>query len=267
MDLRERMLTSYPAAVVRRFFELEMFDRAFGLAAQAFVSLLPLVIVIVSLFVSDPGVVISGQIGERFGLDDVARGALRSLFSSTAAVVTISWLAVLMSLLSAFSLSRRLSRVYASIFGLPSLGRSQLWRGLVWIALQIALMTGGSALRDVRREAGAVGAMLAIVLLLSLWFLADAGGLRLLVPSIPRHLMVPSAALSSLGRIGVAAWAAIYMPRTLSEQAELYGPIGVTFAIFTYILVGVFVYVGAPLLVAVWISWRESRREPVLVNE
>jgi hypothetical protein len=267
MDVRERLLTSYPAAVVRRFFELEVFDRTFGLAAQAFVSLLPLLIVIVSMFVSDPGVVISGQISDRFGLDEAARGALRALFSSTAAVVTISWLAVLMSFLSAFSLSRRLSRVYSSIYGLPSLRRNQLWRGLVWIALQIALFAGASSLRDVRRDSGVLGATVAIVLLLGLWFLADAGGLRLLVPSIPRHLLVPSAVLSSLGRVGVTAWAAIYMPRTLSEQAQLYGPIGVTFTLFTYILVGVFVYVGAPLLVAVWVSWREGRQEPVLAVE
>ena len=46
--MRERLLASYPAAVVRRFFDLELLDRSFGLAAQAFVAMLPLVIVIVS---------------------------------------------------------------------------------------------------------------------------------------------------------------------------------------------------------------------------
>lgn len=267
MGVRERLLSSYPGAVVHRFFELELLDKSFGLAAQAFVSLLPLMIVVVSVFVDSPGEVISAQISERFGLDDVARAALRALFTSSAAVVTISWLAILMSLLSAFSLSRRLSRVYASIFGLPSLRRDQLWRGVVWIGLQIVLFGAASGLRDVRRGTGALGATLALILLLTVWFLADVGGLRLLVPSVPRSLLVPSAVLSSVGRAGVTAWAAVYMPATLSGQAEQYGPIGVTFALFTYILVAVFVYVGAPLLVAVWVSWRSGVVEPALVDE
>lgn len=258
--MRERLLASYPAAVVRRFFDLELLDRSFGLAAQAFVAMLPLVIVIVSALFRDGPEAIANSIGDRFGLDDAARGAIRALFTNSGAATTISWLAVAITLLSAFSLSRRLARVYASIFGVPPLLRSQYWRGVVWVALQLVLFISASVLRDVRRDNGILIAIVAIAALLALWMVADIAGLRLLVPSVAMPLIVASAITSTLGRFGIAIWAAIYMPASLSDQAAQYGPIGVTFALFTYILAGVLAYVCAPLIVTTWVQWREERR-------
>jgi hypothetical protein len=266
MPLRERALASYPAAVVKRFFELEILDRSFGLAAQAFVALLPLVIIVVSAFLADGSEVIANSLGDRFGLDDAARGAVRVLFDHPGAA-TLSWLAVVVSLLSAFSLSRRLARVYAAIFEVTPLPRSKSWHGLVWILLQLTLFVVASMLRDVRAASGPLLAGLAVVGLLMLWFVADVAGLRLLVPRAPRHLIAASAVVSSLGRAGLAVWAYVYVPRSLSAQAEQYGPIGVTFAIFTYILAGVLVYLLAPLIVTTWTTWRSGSRESASVVE
>ncbi len=262
-DVRARLLDSYPAAVVRRFFELEMLDRAFALAAQAFVALLPLVIVVVSVFVADSADVIANSIGDRFALDDAARQALRVLFEHPG-TAAISWLAIVISLLSAFSLSRRLARAYAAIFDVPPLPRRQSWHGLVWIALQVTLFIVASVLRDVREGSGPGIALLAVAGLLVLWFAADVAGLRLLVPNASVRLVAASAVVSSLGRAGIAVWAYVYMPRSLSQQAEQYGPIGVTFAIFTYLLAGVLVYLVAPLIVTTWQTWRAERRDAAL---
>jgi hypothetical protein len=250
--LAQWLLASYPAAVVRKFFDLELLDRSFGLAAQAFVALLPLLIVMVTVIVGAPDEVISTSVGDRFGLETPARTALQLLFQAPSSVRTLSWLAILMSFLSAWSLSRRLSRVYSSIYGLPSLQRTQTWRGLVWILIQIGLFIAASSLRDVRRDSGPVLAMVSVLALLAVWFLTDVAGLRLLVPTIPGRLLVPTAVVSGVGRIGLTIWAAFYMPKSLTQNAEQYGPIGVTFAFFTFILAGVLVYVGAPLLVSVW---------------
>lgn len=266
MAIRDAVQASYPMAVVRRFIDLELLDRSFGLAAQAFVALLPLVIVTVSLFVADSGDTIANAIGNRFGLETAAQVALRALFSHPTAA-TISWLAVAVSFLSAFSLSRRLARVYASIFGVPPLPRRKNWHGLVWIGLQVALLVLASMLRDLRTESGVVLATVAVVALLLLWFVADMAGLLLLVPAASRRLMMSSAVLSSLGRAGMAIYSFTYLSRSLDRQAQQYGPIGVTFGIFTYLLVAALVYVGAPLLATTWQSWREGRRMPVTVAE
>lgn len=262
-ELRDRILASYPAVLIRRFFDLELLDRAFGLAAQAFVAILPLVIVAISVLFSDGGEVIASSISDRFGLAGTARNALSALFTaSTSHERTIYWVALIFSFLSAFSLSRRLSRVYASIFGVPRLRRSQTWRGLIWIVVQVLLLIAASWLRDLRIGAGLGLTVLAVAGLLVVWFAADVAGLRLLVPTVGMRLIAASAIVSGIGRLGIAVWAAVYMPRSLESQAQQYGPIGVTFAIFTYLLAGVLVYICAPLIVTTWISWREGTPAP-----
>jgi membrane protein len=250
--------SSYAYAVVRRFVELELLDRSFGLAAQTFVAVLPLVILLVVFVTDAPGQVISTSVGDRFGLDESARTAVRLLFEAPGSTRAISWLALIMTALSAFSLSRRLSRVFAAILGLPSLLRSQLWRGLVWIALQVGLFLVASGLRAVRRDSGMIVATLLVLALLIVWFLADVAGLRLLVPTAPRRILIPSAIVSGVGRVGLAVWAAIYMPRALANESVQYGPIGVTFVFFTFILGGVLVYLAGPLLVSVWFQRRSE---------
>ena len=264
--VRRWLEEGYPAAVLRRFFALELLDRSFALAAQAFVALLPLVIVVVSAFVTDSAETIANSIGDRFGLDDAARQALRVLFDHPG-TAAISWLAILISLLSAFSLSRRLARTYAVIFDVAPLPRGKSWHGLVWIVLQVTLFVVASLLRDLREGNGVALAVVAVVGLLVLWFAADVAGLRLLVPSAPMRMMVASAVVSSLGRAGLAIWAYVYMPRSLSSQADQYGPIGVTFALFTYILAGVLVYVVAPLIVTTWVRWRAERQVAALAGQ
>jgi len=251
-EVRERVLDSYPAAVFRRFLELELLDRSFGIAAQLFVAMLPLIIVVVSVTLDPNSDFIPSQISERFGLVGAADTSVRALFSAPGPERAISWLAVVMSLLSAFSLSRRLSRTYGLIFGLPSLRRNQLWRGVAWIGLQILLFGLASELRTFRREEGDVLATLAGLLLLLVWFVGDLAAVKLLVPSIPRSLLIPTAALGSAGSLAVGAWAAVFMPHTFSTQAEQFGPIGVTFALFTLLLAVTLVIVLAPLMVAVW---------------
>lgn len=111
------------------------------------------------------------------------------------------------------------------IFGLPSLTRNQPWRGVAWIALQIALVTLASELRSVRRDEGDNLAAL----------------------------------LASAGSLGLSVWAGIVMPRAFSAKAEQFGPIGVTFALFTLILAATLVIVIAPLMVAVG----EHRRDGI----
>jgi len=258
----EWIRNSYPYAVFRRFVELELLDRSFGLAAQAFVALLPLVILIVAVVAGSDGSVIADQLIERFGLEGAAADAVSSLFDSPAPTFVISWTALLITTYSAFSLSRKLSRAYGAIFQIPSLLPKQLGRGLAWVLLQVAMFAISAGLRNLWRDSNLGFGLLAGIAIFAFWFAAEFFGIRLLVPSITRSLLVPAAALSSIGHMGIIVWAAVYMPRTLQTQAEQFGPIGVTFSLFTLILVGVVVMLVAPLLVGVY----DQRKRGVLAN-
>ena len=258
----EWALGSYPVAAFRRFFELELLDRSFGLAAQAFVALLPLVILIVAVFAGSDGTVVANQLIERFGLDGAAADAVTSLFDSPAQTFAISWIAVLITTYSAFSLSRKLSRTYGAIFQLPSLLPKELWRGVVWVLLQVAMFALSSGLRNIWRDSDLSVGFFAGFAMFAFWFGGEYISIQLLVPTISRRLLIPSAILSSVGHMGIVIWAAIYMPRTLESQAQQFGPIGVTFSLFTLILVGVVEMLVAPLLVAVF----DQRRRGVLTH-
>jgi len=253
---------SYPVAVFRRFFELELLDRSFGLAAQAFVALLPLVILIVAVFAGSDGSVIANQLIERFGLEGAAADAVSSLFDSPAPTFVISWTALFITSYSAFSLSRKLSRTYGAIFQIPSLLPKQLGRGMAWVLLQVVMFAISAGLRNLWRDSDLAVGLLAGFATFIFWLLTEYAGIRLLVPSINARLLVPAAILSSIGHMGIIVWAAVYMPRTLQTQAEQFGPIGVTFSLFTLILVGVVVMLVAPLLVGVY----AQRKSAVLAN-
>lgn len=266
-DLLEWFKRSYPVAVARRFFELELLDRSFALSAQVFVALLPIVIVVVSLFAVDGSALVAEQIIERLGLAGAATAAVRTLFSTPGGEMAISWFAIALSLISAFSLSRRLARAYAAIFGVPPLLRNQSWRGLVWIGLQIIVLVAASYLRAIYRDYGWIASTLAVIALLAMWFGADYAGYRLLVPALRKATLIPAAAMGVVGHIGLSIWAAVYMPATLSKQAEQFGPIGVTFSLFTFFLAAVLVVLIAPLLVVVWQDRRSGITRTATVRD
>ena len=95
--LRDAIERSFIVEVVRRFFELELLDRCLAIAAQAFVALLPLEIVLVTTILTDGADAITNAIGDRFGLDSLAREAIRALFAADTTQASISWLAVVIS--------------------------------------------------------------------------------------------------------------------------------------------------------------------------
>ncbi|MEY4136763.1 MAG: hypothetical protein RL205_891 [Actinomycetota bacterium] len=251
-SLVERGLETYPGEVVKRFYELQLTDKAMGLAAQGFIALLPMIIVVISVVLRQNGAVVGKFIIDRFSLGGAGEEAVTALFATSVTVAAVSWLAVVLTTLSALSLARRLASVYASIFDAPKLPGRQVWRALLWILLQVIMICAAAGLRDVWRHGGLALTMLAGLLLAVLWGAGDAFGVHLLVPSVGRGQLVAVGVLSAIGHIALSMWSIFYMPRALESQAEQFGAIGVTFALFTLILVAVVIMLVAPLMVSTW---------------
>ena len=257
--VKDWVLASYPFAVIRRFFELQMLDKAFVLSAQAFVALLPIVIVLISAVFQSDGAGLAMSLSDRFGLEGAARDAVLGLFNAPEHTMTLSWLAIILSLLSAWSLGRRLAKTYATIFDLPPLPRKQMWRGLVWVVVMALLIVLTSQLRDLTRTYGVWALIFGSLGLLLLWFGGLYLSIRVIVPSLSKRLLVATAIVGVVGQLGLTIWAAIYMPRALTSQAEQFGPIGVTFALFTFVLVAATLILIAPLIVSVWHQRAQAR--------
>jgi len=254
----EWALDTYPGEVVKRFYELQLTDKALGLSAQAFIAMMPMLIVIISVVLKSNGEIVGEFLIERFALDGASRQAVTALFATSASSVAVSWLAIILTTLSALSLARRLSTVFASIFDVPKLPGRQVWRALLWIIVQVVMITAVADLRNVWRESGFLLGLLAAALLFVLWGGGEALGLSLLVPAVPRGQLIAVGLLSGIGRIALSSWAFFYMPRALDSQAAQYGAIGVTFALFTLILAGVIIMLISPLMVSTW-SMRHRR--------
>ena len=250
--IRDWVLASYPFAVIRRFFELQMLDNPFVLSAQAFVALLPIVIVLISAVFQSDGVGLAISLSDRFGLEGAARDAVVGLFNAPEHTMALSWLAIVMSLLSAWSLGRRLATTYATIFDLPPLPRKQMWRALVWVVVMALVIVSTSQLRDIAHAYGVWALILGSLGLLLLWFGGMYLSIRVVVPALSRGLLLATAIVGVVGQLGLTIWASVYMPRALTSQAEQFGPIGVTFALFTFVLVAATLTLIAPLMVNVW---------------
>ena len=236
--------------ILDRVKALELLDRCYTLAAQTFVALLPLVLVLAALLTSEgEESVIAEDLITRFGLVGAGEQAMRQLI-----VVSqggIYWLGVLIILYSAFSLSKRLGRAYNAAWGTPQLPPSEQWRGLVWIGLQVTMIYTVTELRGILRVSGPIATVASAGLILLVWFVGEYLTQSLLTRrAVARDRLLLAAGLVTVGRLGVVVWGGLYLSAALSRQAESYGPIGVVFGLFTSLFASWVAILGGTLLAA-----------------
>jgi membrane protein len=237
--------------LVLRIRQLELLDRAYTLAAQSFVALLPLIIIIAAAL-SAPGrsSVVAQEFIARFGLVGAAARAVEDLI--VVPEEGVYWLGLILTVYAAFTLSKRASRAYNAIWGTEQLPIRSQWRSLVWVGVQVGLIIMVSQLRDFARESDTLLLVLWSAAVLVLWAAAEFFTQSLLTRGqVRRRRMIVAVALATLGRVGIVLWTALYVSASMVRQAETYGPIGVVFALFTGLLVYWVMLMGATLLAAV----------------
>lgn len=236
--------------LVAKVGQLELLDRAYTLAAQSFVALFPLILAIAAGVASPGSNVVAEEFIKRFGLVGAAADAVQDLI--VVRTEGIYWLGLALTVYAAFTLSKRASRAYNAVWGTPQLPARSQWRALVWIVVQLLLILMVTELRSVVRSSGAVLALLTAVLILAVWFAAEAFTQSLLTRGhVARGRILLAAALATVGRFGIVVWSAWFLTPSIVRQAEAYGPIGVVFALFTGLLAYWAVLLGATLLAAV----------------
>jgi len=249
-------LPSPPGAVVdfgeasfRRFLEIEGTTQATVLAAQAFTSLIPFTVVAAAF---GPG---EGDIGERivdrFDLSGSTARSVEQLFNSAGEVESaVTWVSIVILVLSALSFTRAMQRMYQRSYETPPGTWKEGWRGLVWLAGVAVWLTVSSPLRAA--VSNDVGVVIAIT------FSTVAGfALWLWTPSILlgaamgwRHLL-PGAAVSAVLGALLSVASGIYVPILMTWSADRYGLIGVAFSLQSWLLAAAFVVVVGAVLGAV----------------
>ena len=181
------------------------------------------------------------------GLNKQAAADVSHLFASaavTSSAVT-GTASVVFFVLGGIAAATALQQLYERIFKLESRGMKDIGRRLIWLALLIGgALLGGWAGPALRNAAGpvllAIAAVAAITAFwwLTLWILL--GG------RISWRRLFPSACATGVCYVGMVGVFSVFFSSTVISENEEYGPIGMIFALMTYLIaIGVVIILGA----------------------
>ena len=229
-----------------RLLELEFVDRSVALAAKAFVSFFPLLILVAAI---TPGGVrqemleiITGRLGISGDALDTVRQAFASADQTRAATELFG---ALITVAFAVSFTTALQRVYLRAWRRPPGGGVRnKGRGVLWVGGFVLLMIIVSLIRGLLP--GASGPVMS-------WAvgLAGATGLwwwtaRLMVRGEVRwRPLLPTAVITGVGTWIYALAASVWMPANVSNQYAEFGAFGIAMAIVTWFTGLAFLIVAA----------------------
>jgi membrane protein len=228
-----RILFRTAAGLVR----VQIFDRAMTLAAQAFTSLFPILI----------------MVGAVFGADQVARFAVLARLPASSlhlidealadgGLSTFGAVGIVVVLLSSTGLARALARAYGSVWEVPRLpgGPRAAWRWLLAVLVVAALLVGSrlsgvltAGLPWPRLWSGALllAVDCAVAVLLPVLLLSRA---------VPARMLVPGGLAFALVMLVVRPAGGVYLPLALRTSYDRYGTIGLAFTYISWLYVMAF---------------------------
>jgi membrane protein len=243
-----REVADFGLRSLRRFVDIEGAQHATVIAAQAFTSLIPFLVVASAFGPGDED--LADRIIERFSLDGSSARSVRALFNSSGEVESaVTWVGIVILVLATLSFTRAMQRMFQRAYGATPGGPRDMLRGLVWLAGFAAWITLSSPLRDAFRDVGGLLVALTVSGLsgLVLWLWTP----RILLGIPDWRRLLPGAIVS--GILGAVAGVAsgIYIPILLKWSADKYGLIGIAFSLQSWLLVIAFVAVIGAVVGAV----------------
>ena len=242
-------LIAFVVAAVRRFIAISGYDRALALAAQSFVAVVPLVLVVAAWAPHDLRDRAGRWLVAGLGLDDATAATVRELVArppDAAEPVTVVGLVLLV--VSVLGFARSLQRTVEAAWDLPRSGLRGYGAGLlaaaVFVGDVVALVFLAELVSPLSSNVAAVTGVRAVAGTLVWWPV-----LRLLVGGrVGWRDLLPGAVVAGVGQAVVMALASLILRPVLTSQAHRFGAIGVAFAIVTALTVlGVLMVVGAVL--------------------
>ena len=193
------------------------------------------------------------EIGRRLGLNHQATDAMGHLFASSAATSrAVTGAAWVFFILGGVAVAGALQGLYQRIFELDHRATRDMPRQLIWLALWWGwLLAGGWVGPWVRARGPVVLGIVGLVVFTGFWWFTMW---FLLAGRIPWRRLLPSAVATGVFWVGMeAVFAAVFSGMLTSNEQE-YGPIGIVFALVSYLIaIGVVVILGA----VTGIVWQE----------
>jgi membrane protein len=232
------LVETLPVRCLRRFALLGGRDRGLAIAGQAFLAVIPFLVVVAAFTASDGATAAGDKLVSRFHLSGGAADSVRQLFQRQPGEHSpITGVGLLILALSLLSFSRALQRTWELAWQLPP----KSWRGSLGGVAAVALLFLEILLLAVLAgllHPGVLGSVLlypvraaiAVPFLLGLQYL-------LLNRRVPARNLVPGAIVLAAGQALVSVGSKVWMPHLVSHNAERYGTIGVTLALLSWLII------------------------------
>lgn len=258
LKARRRFEGSTAERLWNRLNSMDFINRGMLFASVLLLCLIPFLIIVAAL----AGRSAATGLIEHFGLDQEASADVSKVFappsSTSSAISGLSWV---FFVLGGIAAATALQGLYEASFGVGSRGLKDTHRRIAWLAVFVGVLAlaawGGPWLH---RTGGAVllAAVVFVVLIVFWWFTIWF----LLSGRRPWRDVFPSALATAVCWLGMAIVFHLIMSSTVTQDYDKYGPIGVVFALMSFLIaVGVVVILGA-IAGLVWTEERAASPPP-----
>jgi membrane protein len=229
-------LRTGPAArLLPRLLALNVLEGSIRLAAQAFLTALPLLMTVAAFaphqvqdMLSDSLAAVLGLRGET--LDEVRR----TYFATGTTRGSVGGVGVVLVLLSATAFTRALQAVCERCWSLPRAPiRALAWRWLLWLVVWLAVLLVQAPLRTGFGGGAVLGLVLSALSATLLWWWSQH---LMLGGRIDWRSLLPGAVLAGVGTVALSSGARLLMPTAMQRSLDEFGPLGPVFTFLSWLI-------------------------------
>jgi membrane protein len=248
--VKQRYQDSSADHLWRRLDAMDFINRGMLFAAILLLCFFPFVIVVNAL----AGRSAVTSLTRHLGLNQHAARIVSELFTSSSATAnSLSGASYVLFILGGIAAASAIQDLYERAFGLETRGMRDVLRRLVWLGVVMAAsFLAGWAGPHLHHNGGPVLLIVAaLILLIAFWWFTQW---FLLAGRVHWRALLPSAVATSLFWVGMEIVFWLTFSNTVISNDKKYGPIGVVFALMSWLIaIGVVIILGA----VAGIVWRE----------
>ncbi|MEU1916759.1 ribonuclease BN [Streptomyces massasporeus] len=227
--------TGSTARLLSRLSTLNIVEGSVRLAAQAFLTALPLLMTVAAFAPDWMQDLLADSLRAVLGMSGDTLDELRRVFSATGTTRnTAGAVSAVVTLLSATAFSRALQAVCERCWHLPRAPlRTAVWRWLLWLVVWLACLLLQAPVRNAFGAGAVPGVLLSVLSATLLWWWSQH---LLLGGRIGWRSLLPGALLAGSGTVLLSLAARVLVPTAMERSLDEFGPLGPVFTFLSWLI-------------------------------
>ncbi|MFF5314673.1 ribonuclease BN [Streptomyces massasporeus] len=227
--------TGSTTRLLSRLSSLNIVEGSVRLAAQAFLTALPLLMTVAAFAPGWMQDLLADSLRAVLGVRGDTLDELRRVFSATGTTRnTAGAVSAVVTLLSATAFSRALQAVCERCWHLPRAPlRTAVWRWLLWLVVWLACLLLQAPLRNAFGASTVPGVLLSVLSATLLWWWSQH---LLLGGRIGWRSLLPGALLAGSGTVLLSLAARVLVPTAMERSLDEFGPLGPVFTFLSWLI-------------------------------